>query len=116
MKRPIRGGLFLSFIFLMLVSCDFLGLGVNPLIGTWKANLFGEMTIKFDKDFSYHATSQNGYGVDVTETGTWSVDKGKLYISASYEVSIMIYTFNQNKDLLTLTPIEGGLSLSLVRQ
>jgi hypothetical protein len=115
-REAVMRLLFVCFLgMFVFVGCDLIGSITNPLIGTWVWELEEVeivcLTIRADGTL----TSSSGFSED-TEAGTWAATSSQITFTYGAESNIFYYVLSANKSMLTITPVGGGLGMTLVRK
>ncbi|HCO48920.1 MAG TPA: hypothetical protein DIT55_05680 [Spirochaetaceae bacterium] len=90
----------------------------SAIIGTWEETILGvTTTYVFNGDGSAVETTSIS-GVGVSTNGNWNSDSTTLTIlwDGASESEVSNYSFNGDATTMTLSPPEGGLSRTFVRQ
>lgn len=89
----------------------------EPIIGTWESTILGvTTTLVFNADETCTETITIA-GVGDTKNGTWDANDSTITRSFSDGTSdTLYYSFNSDKDELTLSSSPGGLSVTYTEQ
>ncbi len=89
----------------------------EPIIGTWESTVLDiTTTLVFDADETFTETTTI-IGVGTTKNGTWDANEITITRSFSDDTSdTLYYSFNSDKDELTLSSTPEGFSTTYTEQ
>ena len=102
-----------AIVLMSLASCDLLN-ALDPLVGTWKATVFGfvvSYTFEADKSFTMSANPGGSRG------GTWKKTSSQITMTFSDEdVLVWNYQMASDNKSMTISTAASSLAFNLAKQ